>query len=187
MAPKLEREIKLRLLGPLDEVEAWASLAGFVKLDECYEEDVYFSHPCRDFGKSDEALRLRISRCAGRGEEYTLTYKGRRLSRGQLKERLELEARLPGPEAQALRTIIEALGFEPLATIKKHRKRYARGSLELAVDAVEGLGHFAELEGEDVGELEEALEALRSSLKGGAEPVEKTYLEMVLELGRGGA
>ena len=166
MGRGVEREVKLRV-----PCEALAGLAGLLeslgaRVEGPVEEvDVYYRHPCRDFASTDEALRLRV---AGGGAR--LTYKGPRLSRGPVKERLELEASVEGP----LGEILEMLGFREAARVVK-RRLYARlDGHTVTLDQVEGLGCFVEVEGPDP-------EALADRLGlGGAEMVEETYLEMVL-------
>jgi len=53
--------------------------------DPIQQIDHYFSHPCRDFLKTDEALRLRQG-----GERVELTWKGPRIDQST-KTRQELE------------------------------------------------------------------------------------------------
>jgi adenylate cyclase class 2 len=54
----IEIEAKFRSPGN-DKVEKSLARLGAKKLADGTIEDIYFSHPAKDFGKSDEALRLR--------------------------------------------------------------------------------------------------------------------------------
>jgi len=56
----------------LSEIEEKLGDAEFVI--EKVEEDIYLNHPCRDFGETDEALRIRRD-----VEGIRVTYKGRKI------------------------------------------------------------------------------------------------------------
>ncbi|ASJ10917.1 adenylate cyclase [Thermococcus sp. P6] len=149
-----------------------------------YHEDTYFNHPCRDFGKTDEALRIRIKRFDGHLEAF-LTYKGPRMEETS-KTRKELEVQINDPEEHA--RVLKSLGFTEVLTVRKTRERYYvdRG-ITIALDEVNGLGKFVEIEyltgKEDevkkiVGELREILKSL------GVKRFERrSYLELMLEKG----
>ena len=105
------------------------------------EEDYYYSHPCRDFLATDEALRIRVPTQG----KPRITYKGPRLPGAGLKERMEIEVEAP-PELQR---ILEALGFYPTLTVRKTRSYYRLGKAKITLDEVEGLGCFIEVEAGD--------------------------------------
>lgn len=118
-----------------------------IELGEPIEQvDCYYQHPSRDFAVTGEALRIRRE-----GEQSCLTYKGARLA-CSVKTRREIELPLPsdGSSTENLTQILEALGFQPFATVKKKRRtgRYNSdfGDLVLALDEIEGLGEFLEIE-----------------------------------------
>lgn len=100
--------------------------------------DRYFQHPCRDFGRTDEALRLSIR--AGR---TSLTYKGPKLD-ATTKARVEID--VPVADGEAAASLLEALGFQEVAVLRKRRARYAADGFEVALDEVPELGVFVELE-----------------------------------------
>ena len=108
--------------------------------------DTYFSHPARDFRETDEVLRLRCD-----GDTNFITYKGPKIDK-QTKTRVELELELPPGEQfdQQFRQLWAVLGFQKLVEVKKSRKNasvnWEGASIEVAVDHVEGLGAFVELE-----------------------------------------
>src|SRR5947207_160277 len=101
----IEVELKYRL----DDPEALLSslvARGAQPGEPTVERDVYFNHPSRDFGQTDEALRLRWD-----GSSAVLTYKGKLLDRVS-KSREELELDLEGEHAlETARRILILLGF----------------------------------------------------------------------------
>ncbi len=144
--------------------------SGFKFMGEHVEEDLYFSHPCRDFMASDEALRLRVS-----GGSYILTYKGPRVG-GTFKERVEVNVSV-GSE---IRGVLEALGFTPALVVVKRRAYYERGDVIVSLDIVEGLGCFVEIESR----RSEAIASIMSELGLAWEDyVDKTYVELLLAFG----
>ncbi len=135
--------------------------------------DLYFNSPSRDFARTDEALRIRIKEAGAH-----LTYKGPKLD-SETKSRRELTVRVD--DARVLESILESVGFFRAAVVKKRRTKYALGEAVLAVDDVEGLGTFIEVElsgGEDW-EVQkgEALEIL--ARLGLAESIRESYLELL--------
>lgn len=108
--------------------------------------DEYFAHPARDFAATGEAFRIRSA-----GEANTLTYKGPLID-PQTKTRSECEVRLAaGPDQAARMTeLLHSLGFRSAGRVDKTRTCYAlswRGyDAVLALDEVDGLGPFLELE-----------------------------------------
>ncbi len=138
-----------------------------------HEEDVYFNHPSRDFGATDEALRIRVEESGA-----ILTYKGPKLS-GLTKTRFEKETRIE--DAEAAYEILERLGFVKVETVIKQRDMYLYRDIEVCIDSVEGVGDFIELEkrGENREEAEQELFALAALL--GLDRFERrSYLELKL-------
>lgn len=111
---------------------------GGVFVREVAQEDVYFTHPCRDLKERDEALRLRRE-----GSETILTFKGKKAG-GMAKVREELEVGVASfKEASA---ILKRLGFVEGLVVRKRRAVYVVGDVEVSLDSVEGLGEFVEVE-----------------------------------------
>lgn len=135
MADEVELKAKIGSRGELAERIA---AAGGSFLREVAQEDHYFAHPCRDLRGRDEALRLR-----NEGGSWSLTFKGRRQGSG-VKIREELEAALSDGEAAA--AILRRLGFVEALVIRKNRRIYHLDGAEVALDSVEGLGEFVEIE-----------------------------------------
>jgi len=109
------------------------------------QSDLYFNHPVRDFGQTDEAFRVRVS--DGRG---FVTYKGP-LVDTQTKTRREIEVALGGDDAvNKFAEILKRLGFRPVREVKKRREKHHLSwqgrDYEVALDDVADLGVFAEFE-----------------------------------------
>jgi adenylate cyclase, class 2 len=179
-----EVEVKYRVVDH-DQLRAQLEERGAVAEPEIQQEDVYLSHPSRDFAVTNEALRIRRI-----GDENRITYKGPRLS-GPTKTREEIEISLAeGDQAfhQLLR-LFENLGFHQVATIRKVRRSFhlkvERLDVEVALDKADGLGDFAEVETLAAGESE--LAAAQAAVLGlakelGLTEVEpRSYLRMALE------
>ena len=170
----LEVESKFRSPGNAKVEKALADL-GAKKVFDGMIEDGYFAHPSRDFGKTDEALRLRKKE--GSAE---LTYKGPRMKMEHTKAREEVTLKVE--DALAAQRIVERLGFEEKHVVRKHRSAYLLDKLRVEVDEVEGLGEFVELEliTEEPNRAESLMQSAKKDLQ--LERLEpRTYLEMILE------
>jgi adenylate cyclase class 2 len=155
------------------------------KVDEPQlQVDAYFAHPARDFAVTDEALRIRRV-----GERNWITYKGPKLD-AATKTRREIELPLEGGSsaASAFAELLQVLGFKPVREVRKHRRRveipWQGRQVEAALDDVEGLGQFIELElvvdQRDVLAAQACLASLaqRLQLAGGER---RSYLELLLD------
>ncbi len=147
------------------------------------EIDHYFNAPDRDFARTDEALRLRRV-----GEKNILTYKGPKLDR-ETKTRTEIEVALAdGPDAaDRVTALLLALGYRPVAVLRKQRTAFHLESgdlqVEVSLDEVDGVGLFAELEVVTSGELDPAREAVRRLAEqlGLTGSERRSYLELWLQ------
>jgi adenylate cyclase class 2 len=136
--------------------------------------DVYFSGP-RDFSVTDEALRIRRKESGA-----YLTYKGPKLDR-QTKSRKEVTVRIDDPSA--MEDVLLSLGFCRFAIVKKRRAKYSYEDMTIAVDDVEGLGRFVEVEciaGSDWEKKRDSVLSLISTL-GCTELITSSYLELLLQ------
>lgn len=170
----MEVESKYRSPGN-DKVEKALGKLGAELVREEETEDIYFQHPGRDFGKTDEALRLRKREGASE-----LTYKGPRMKLDHTKAREEVTLRTDDP--LAAQRIVERLGFKEFMSIRKRRKNFKYDKIWIAVDVVDGLGEFVELEliTEEPRRAEALIEQMRAELSlTDFEP--KTYLELILD------
>ncbi|MEM0449817.1 MAG: class IV adenylate cyclase [Methanomassiliicoccales archaeon] len=138
------------------------------------QKDVYYSHPQRDFGQTDEALRLRQE-----NDIILLVYKGPKID-ATSKSREELEVTVSSFENVDL--ILRRLGFQPFITIAKTRRVYGMRGISICLDRVEGLGDFVEFEyeGDDLEKGKERIAALMREL--GIEGNERrSYLELLMQ------
>ena len=169
----IEVELKYRSSGN-EKIEKALVKLGAKKISSGPMEDIYFAHPSRDFGKTDEALRLRK-----REDGAELTYKGPRIHADGAKAREEITLKTDNP--LTIQRIVERLGFKESHVLKKTRISYLLDKLSVDIDDVEGLGEFVELEvlTESPERSKQLLELARAEL--GLEKLEpRTYLEMIL-------
>lgn len=139
------------------------------------QRDVYYNHPVRDFGRTDEALRLRYE-----GERCTLTYKGPRLATEGAKTREEFN--LVVESGENMEEILGRLGFIRSAEVRKHREEFALGTASVALDDVDGLGSFVEIEvmTHDAGDgAEKEIERIKGELGIEGSHIPQSYLELL--------
>lgn len=147
------------------------------------ESDVYYAHPLRDFAQTDEALRIRRV-----GAENRITYKGPRVD-ATTKTRQEIEIALTPDDAGAAAwaELLEALGFQPVAEVRKSRRKamvpWQGRRVEVSLDEVDRVGTFIELEltaqGEDLDAARACIASLAEAL-GLADGERRSYLELLL-------
>lgn len=150
--------------------------------------DRYFQHPCRDFGQTDEALRIRHVESDGGQSVNLVTYKGPKID-AETKTRRELEFPLQQGDSGAadMAELLQALGFEPVAVVRKQRQTlllsWADTDVEAALDNVDQLGTFVEFElaAEDdtLESAKQRLLALAKELRL-SDPERSSYLELLL-------
>ncbi|WZO98011.1 class IV adenylate cyclase [Isosphaeraceae bacterium EP7] len=155
---------------------------------EVEQADAYLAHPSRDFAATNEALRIRRE-----GAENRVTYKGPKHP-GPTKTREEIEIPFQGGQEgfEATSRLFEALGFRPVAVVRKrripHHVRFQGRELEVTLDLAEELGPFVEVEAlaadaADLPAAQAAVQALAAELgltDASVEP--RSYLRMLLEL-----
>ena len=151
------------------------------------QEDIYLSHPSRDFAVTNEALRLRRV-----GKTNRITYKGARRS-GPTKTREEIEIPFAGgaESLKQMTQLFQNLGFGLVAVVRKSRRSFHLTHLgreiEVSLDLAEGLGAFVEVEAiargeDDLPPAQAAVLDLAVELDlGEVEP--RSYLRMTLERG----
>jgi adenylate cyclase, class 2 len=146
--------------------------------------DQYFAHPSRDFAVTDEALRIRSM-----GGKSFVTYKGPKLD-ATTKTRRELELPLDANDTKGehFGELLAALGFTPVAAVRKRRRAFhidvSGRSVEGALDDVDQVGTFVELELQSDDKSLDATRAIISALAADLKlgPSERrSYLEMLLE------
>jgi predicted adenylyl cyclase CyaB len=170
----LEVEQKFRLADPAERERLLALLRGRAAagVGQTRQTDVYYSPPDRDLYAAGEALRIRVD-----DQGTTLCWKGRRHP-GPVKTREEIELTLAKGDDERARTMLERLGFVEVGRVAKTRTEFefpARhplpGALRFALDEVDGLGWFVEIE-----MLVEAADSERAS---------RAIAEVATELGLG--
>jgi adenylate cyclase class 2 len=140
------------------------------------EHDTYYNAPHRDFGITDEALRLRQTEV-----KTTVTYKGPKNTILGSKVREELNLEIPDPATFDL--IITNLGFKAVAEVNKRREYYRYEDFTISLDEVQGLGNFTEIELITMNNAEEAakrVDALAQKIGVCGERITSSYLELLL-------
>ncbi len=138
------------------------------------QKDVYYSHPSRDFAKTDEALRIRVV-----NDLVVITYKGPKLDT-TTKTREEIEVSVASAESAG--KILERLGFRPVIAVEKKRHTFGLKGIEVCVDRVRDLGDFVEFELDDEnmeGGKRRIAELMKELGIKGSE--RRSYLELLLE------
>lgn len=174
----IEVEVKARVIDP-KLVERSIIALGASPIGIEAQADTYYSAPYRDFGKTDEALRVRVQ-----DNEYFLTYKGPKMD-SVSKTRKEYEVEVN--DADSMGNILTSIGFSPIATIVKKRKMFRLGDFLISLDEVRKLGDFIEVEISirDSKSHEDKVESIfRLFEKLGIDrtaSIRESYLEMMLE------
>lgn len=136
----MEVEVKAHV-NNLKEIEDRLKKLGAEKIEEIYQEDIYFNAPDRDFSKTDEALRIR--KIENEKTKIILTYKGPKIDKIS-KTREEVEVGIENLKNMV--EILKFLGYKAVATIKKKRKIYKFKDFEICLDDVYKVGKFIEVE-----------------------------------------
>ncbi len=141
-----------------------------------HEHDIYYNAPHRDFAGTDEALRVRYT-----DGKAVVTYKGAKIPGFKLKAREELNTAVESGEV--FEQVLQRLGFTRTATVDKWRETYALSDATVALDEVEGLGTFVEIEvitGNDRSTALATIERLKKELGITGEAILSSYLELIL-------
>lgn len=133
----MEIEIKSRC-ADLNALRSRLQDLGAAPQDKLRQKDCYLTHPCRNFGVSDEALRIRDD-----GIRKMMHYKGPRISSGT-KSREEIGIELI--DDLAMVAVLERLGFKSEYVVRKTRETFILDDCEISLDSVDGLGDFVEIE-----------------------------------------
>lgn len=189
----IEVEIKLPLRRQ-DNTEEAGRIAevlcgmGFRKTARFRQRDTYFDNAAGEIRGGGKALRIRETEDLMKGVVTAeLNFKGPRMDQVSM-TRQELETEVG--QAETGRRILAALGFSPvLPEVVKERTEYRLEEITAALDRVEGLGDFLELEiladeetesGKVLQKLEELLGELGYQM---GDTVTRSYLSM-LQQGR---
>ena len=171
----LEVELKVRVPS-LDILRDRLRKKGAESLGKVHEHDIFYNAPHRDFGKTDEAVRVRYT-----GDHTVVTYKGPKIKKFGLKAREELNFAVESGEA--FETMLDRLGFRKTLEVDKWRENFRLGRASVCLDDVAGLGTFAEIEVMAENETDSptsVIEGIAKEIGVTGEPILESYLEMLL-------
>lgn len=188
MSESFEVEVKV----PIEDIELMTQKlveSGAKELNSEVQIDTYFDHPCRTFVKTDEAVRVRTRKPLNEQELATshtpneLTYKGPKLDE-KTKTRVEYSVGIDNVDN--ITSILESLGFKPIANVIKKRIFFDLRAITISIDDVEDVGLFLELES-IVHQKDEMESAKRSIFKllnelglDAQQSIRDSYLEMYM-------
>ena len=139
----IEVEVKAGV-NDFEEVRKKLTQIGAVKIKTEHQSDVYYNAPHKDFGETDEALRIRQIPENG-NTRIILTYKGAKLDNVS-KTRKEIEVDVSDAENMGL--ILENLNFRRAASVQKNREIYHIKEFIITLDTVQNVGTYVEIETE---------------------------------------
>lgn len=171
----LEVELKVKIPS-LDPVREQLVLKKAQSKGKVHEHDIYYNAPHRDFGQTDEAVRVRYT-----DDHAVVTYKGPKIKKFGLKAREELNFAVES--GVTFETMLDRLGFTKTLEVNKWRETFRFGSASVSLDTVDGLGTFAEIEvmAEDESDNPTALIGkIAKEIGVVGEPILESYLEMLL-------
>jgi adenylate cyclase class 2 len=180
-------EVELKVRAKHGPVRERLAALGADPVDAVVQTDTYYDAPGRSFAETDEALRIRHERDVETGEERSaITYKGPKVD-DTSKTREEHETGVTEPDAAE--GVLEGLGYEAEAAVRKERERFAVGDATVTLDDVDELGTFLEVEievdsQEAVPEARERATELLEALELDPEDgIRTSYLGLLLEPG----
>ena len=141
-----------------------------------HEHDIYYNAPHRDFGVTDEAIRVRYT-----NDHALVTYKGAKIKTSGLKAREELN--IVVDSGTVFEQMLDRLGFTRTAEVNKWRENYRLFDAAITLDEVEGLGTFVEIEilAEDAhSDTPARIQEIAKEIGVDGEPILDSYLEMLL-------
>ena len=170
---EIELKVQVDTLGPIREQlnKRNAQFSGRI-----HEHDIYYNAPHRDFGTTDEAMRVRYT-----NEHAVITYKGAKRAKYGLKAREELNTAVESGDV--FEQILVRLGFVKTAEVNKWRENYRLGTAAISLDSVDELGTFVEIEvmtdlnGPDA---MNQINTLAKEMGIVGEPILASYLELLL-------
>lgn len=170
---EVELKVKIPSLDPVREqlVQRNAQSNGKV-----HEHDIYYNAPHRDFGITDEAVRVRYT-----DDHAVVTYKGPKIRKFNLKAREELNFAVESGET--FETMLDRLGFTRTLEVNKWRETYQLGTASISLDTVDGLGSFAEIEvivADESDNPTEQIGKIAHEIGVEGEPILASYLELLL-------
>jgi adenylate cyclase class 2 len=170
----LEIELKIRV-PDLTPIRARLQELGAASLGASHEHDLYYNAPHRDFGETDEAVRVRYA--DGRA---VFTYKGPKIREFSFKAREELNTAVESGEV--FEKILDRLGFRRTIDVNKWRENFRFEGALVSLDEVDGLGTFVEIEygSQDRKDAERAIAGIAEKIGVEGTPLLLSYLELIL-------
>jgi len=171
----LEVELKVKVQS-LEPVRRQLLEKGAVCSGRIHEHDIYYNAPHRDFGVTDEAVRVRYT-----NDHAVVTYKGAKIKKFGLKAREELNTAVESGEV--FETILDRLGFTKTTEVNKWRENYQFSDAAISLDEVDELGTFVEIEimAEDENSNAAVLiQRIAKEIGVSGEPILASYLELLL-------
>jgi len=171
----LEFELKVRITS-LDPVRQQLTRHNARFCGRIHEHDIYYNAPHRDFGVTDEAIRVRYT-----NDHVVVTYKGAKIKTSGLKAREELN--MVVDSGSVFEQMLDRLGFTRTAEVNKWRENYRLSGAAIMLDEVEGLGTFVEIEilAEDANSDAAArIQEIAKEIGVFGEPILASYLELLL-------
>lgn len=153
MASEIEAKLKV---GSHEEIIERLKTLGAEFVAEQLQTDYYFDNAGRSMARADECLRLRKQFVGGKAKVF-LTYKGAR-EENRFKKRREIEIEVSN--ANAARELLSAMGYEKALIVEKTRRLWKLGDCEVALDELDLLGSFVEIEGADEKQIDEVQKSL---------------------------
>jgi adenylate cyclase, class 2 len=181
-----EVELKFPIADPSD-VSLQLLARGATQGRVVHQYDLYFRHPARDFQQTHEALRLRRYDL-----DVFITYKGPVVDeKTKMRREIEISIGRSPEDFDRMRELLMTLGFEPVRPVEKTRALFHLAwegrQLEIAVDSIDGLGNFLEIEAlaeeDERNEARDAILGLANRL-GLANPERRSYLTLLLDRDR---
>lgn len=184
----MEIELKIPLEAPFSpkDVKSYLLQEFNSSSEEIKQIDYYFSSPIRNFAVTDEALRLRQILTNSGKEKIELTYKGPKQGKSmKIREEITIES----SNNIKLIKLLENLGFQVVAVIKKKRTNWFADQFIISFDEVEDLGSFLEIEitipADNSDEIRKSKESILSLVKRilpnwSGEDERKSYLELLM-------
>ena len=136
-------EVECRIELNKEEFEKTKNHLGKKITKELNQTDTYYNPPHQDFiitDKGREFLRIR-----NENKNSKLTYKHAKYDKNNKLERM-IEQTITVDDGQALKEILETIGFREYLTINKKRYIVEMPNFEICFDQIKDLGHFIEIE-----------------------------------------
>ncbi|MDE4907097.1 class IV adenylate cyclase [Methanogenium marinum] len=175
MSSVIEVETKIAVSNLPEIAERLRSL-GAEYLGGSSQQDTYLNAPHCDYAHTDEALRMRETKSG-----IEITYKGPKTEASGSKARREIT--LSVESAQDALSLFTAIGFFVSAHVTKDRNEYRYGDTTIALDQVEGLGTYVEIEvltDDDISAAQKHIEFVKKELNISGEHIPVSYLELLL-------